>query len=158
MADEDAALSLVIVILSKVWRTFASIDTMCSLILQQSSSPPSIDKFISVNQQVSVWSEQTAISLISFLRQISTEEIITEVQAIARNVAMTTRSFNQHLRQKSIVSPLEGILSTPQKFVTGENVPSLPADFFLPTPSPPHSTDSTNSQDDASDTSNTSLV
>lgn len=152
---DKGTMSLVIVILSKVWRTYTSIDTLCSLVLHQpSNSPPSVDKFISINQQVSVWSEQTAISLISFLRERSNEEIVTEVQAIARNVAMTTRSFNQHLKQRSIVSPLEGILLTPHKSVEG-NGPSLPADFFLPSPSPPHS--DTNSED-ISDASDTSLV
>ena len=105
MTNQDT-LHLVIRILSKVWRTYTSLDTMCSLFLQQSSStassPLSIETFLSTNRQVSVWSEQTAISLITFLRLRYSDELVTEVQAIARNVAMTTRSFNQHLKQKSI--------------------------------------------------------
>ena len=158
MTNQDT-LHLVIRILSKVWRTYTSLDTMCSLFLQQSSStassPLSIETFLSTNRQVSVWSEQTAISLITFLRLRYSNELVTEVQAIARNVAMTTRSFNQHLKQRSIVAPFEGLLSSPQRSVE-DNTSSLPADFFLRSPSPPDS-DDPNSHN-LSDVSNTSLV
>ena len=159
MTDKDT-LDIVVIILSKVWRMFASADTMCSLIFQATtsatSSPPSIEKLISVNQQLSIWSEQTAISFVTFLRQQSDDEVVAEVQAIARNIAMTTRSFNQHLRQKSITFPL---FSSPQRTGVAESGPSLPPDFFLPSPSPPQSSGSSGQQDDDMlDTSNTSLV
>ncbi len=159
MTDKDT-LDIVVIILSKVWRMFASADTMCSLILHSTStaatsSPPSIEKLISVNQQLSIWSEQTAISFVMFLRQQPDDEVVAEVQAIARNIAMATRSFNQHLRQRSITFP---VLSSPQRS-GAESDPSLPPDFFLPSPSPPQSSGSSSQQDDdMSDTSNTSLV
>ncbi len=154
MPDQNT-LNLVIVILSKVWRTFTSLDTMCSLFLQQTAGTPlAIEIYLSTNRQVSVWSEQTAISLMTFLRSRSCEELVSEVQAIARNIAMATRSFNQHLKQRSIVAPIEGILSTPQRSVMEDNTPSLPADYFLRSPSPSHS----DSNNDISDVSTTSLV
>ena len=139
MADEET-LDLVINILSNVWRTFISLDTMCSLILKV-SSPPSSNTLVDINQRISVWAEQTAISLVSFLRQTSSEDPISEVQAIAKSIAMATRSFNQYLKQKSIIAPLEGYHLTPQK--SQEIYPTpLPPDIFLHSPSPPSSSSS----------------
>lgn len=172
---DRAILDSVIVILSKVWRIYVSMGSLCSLILQPqatnsmptstSNRYPHTDNLISVNQQVSVWCEQTAISLVMFLRQTSTEDVIAEVQAIAKNIAMTTRSFNQHLKQRSIVSPLEGVglfpagpkitsndTYTPDTAAAATTV-SLPPDFFLPSPTPPRSDSQDSSMESVSSTS-----
>ena len=90
------------------------------------------------NNDLAHSAEELAVSIISFLHNFSYDEATQEVQALARNIAMATRSFKQLLKQGNtvIASTPYGGDETPE---TSTDSMSIPPQFLLPSPSPPPS-------------------
>lgn len=133
----------IIAILAKMYTVYISLDLLCNtgLNINTSDNSESWMKSLSTcNNDLAHSAEELAVCIIGFLHNLSYDEATQEVQALARNIAMATRSFKQLLKQGNTV-----IVSTPYP-VGGDETPetstdsmSIPPQFLLPSPSPPPS-------------------
>lgn len=124
-----------------MYTVYIPLDALCNTGLNVSDNSESWMKSLSsCNNDLAHTAEELAVSIIGFLHNFSYDEAIQEVQALARNIAIATRSFKQLLKQGNTV-----IASTPYP-VGGDETPetstdsvSIPPQFLLPSPSPPPS-------------------
>ena len=144
-------LPVIVTILSRAYTTHTSLNNLCSTVLN-TEYIPSNDELISINKLVSISCEQLAVSMISFIKDLQYDDLCLEVQALARNVAMGTRSLNQFLNVEDVSTtlvPPEAL--TPEKSLDSDSV-TVPVEFLIASPSP------VTSETSSHESSNTSLV